>query len=291
MFMQTLWLFLFGKGMIRMKNQTEELTIYRSRRVLFDEVAALYDEVRPGYPEALVEDVIALAGIGENGRILEVGCGPGKATLPFAKRGYRMLSIELGEHLAALAAKNCGPFPNVEILRNAFEDWPLEENGFDLAISGEAFHWIPPEIGYPRLAQALKLGGSAALFWNLRPFPATAVYQAIAAIQKKLAPSIASIDHVVTPDWLIQRILTNFADSNSYGEVTVRQYPWSETLTAERFVKLLDTQSSYLNADKEIREKLYVAIVDVIEQFGGVVERPYLAILFHALVKKDRVTA
>lgn len=269
-----------------MKKQTEELAIYRSRRVLFDEVAALYDEVRPCYSESLVEDVIALSGIRENGRILEVGCGPGKATLPFAKRGYRMLAIELGEHLSALAAKNCRPYPNVEILRNAFEDWPLEENGFDLAISGEAFHWIPPEVGYPRLAQALKPGGSAALFWNLRPFPATAVYQAIVATHKKLAPSIASPDHAITSDWLIQRILTNFADSNSYGEVIVRQYPWSETLTAERYVKLLDTQSSYLNADKEIREKLYLAVVDVIEQFGGVVERPYLTILFHASVNR-----
>ncbi len=274
-----------------MEKEQEELTIYRSRRVLFDEVAALYDEVRPGYPEALVEDVIALSGIGENCRILEVGCGPGKATLPFAKRGYRMLAIELGEHLAALAAKNCRPYPNVEILRNAFEDWPLEENEFDLAISGEAFHWVPPEIGFPRLAQALKPGGSAALFWNLRPFPATAVYQAIAAIHKKLAPSIASIDHVVTPDFLTQSITTNFANSNRFGKITVRQYPWSEMMTAEKFVKLLDTQSSYLNADKNVREKLYAGIVDVIEQFGGVVERPYLAILFHAPVKKDRNTA
>ncbi len=59
-----------------MKKQAEELTIYRSRRVLFDEASALYDEVRPGYPKALVKDVIALSGIGENGRILPFSSMP-----------------------------------------------------------------------------------------------------------------------------------------------------------------------------------------------------------------------
>ncbi len=83
-----------------MKKQSEEPIIDRRRRVLFDEVAELYDDVRPNYPEALIEDVIALSGIERDGRILEVGCGPGKATIPFARRGYRMLGIELGEHLA-----------------------------------------------------------------------------------------------------------------------------------------------------------------------------------------------
>ncbi|MCP4428614.1 MAG: class I SAM-dependent methyltransferase, partial [Chloroflexi bacterium] len=172
----------------------------------------------------------------------------------------------------------------VKIVNAAFEAWPLEENGFDLAISGQAFHWIPPEIGYPRLAQALKPGGSAALFWILRPSQETAVYQDIAAVHKKLA--VAATDHITTPDWLTQRITTNFAQSNCFGEVTVRQYVWSEMLAAERYVKLLDTQSSYRKEDEAVREKLYAGIVAVIEEYGGMVERPYHAILFHAPVKK-----
>ena len=44
------------------------------------------------------------------------------------------------------------------------------ERAFDLAISGEAFHWISPEIGYPKVASALKDGGSAAFFWILYLF-------------------------------------------------------------------------------------------------------------------------
>jgi SAM-dependent methyltransferase len=267
-----------------MAQKPKEPTIDRSRRVLFDEVADLYDEVRPNYPETLIEDVIAFSGIQADGRILEIGCGPGKATIPFARRGYRMLAIELGEHLAALAAANCRPFPAVEIKHIAFEDWPVEENGFDLAISAEAFHWIPPEIGYPRLAQALKPGGSAALFWILRIDPETAVYQAISTMHQNLAPSLTPTEKVVTPAWQRQRITTNFAESGCFGNVTVRQYPWTEMVTGENFVKQLNTQSSYRNLTEPVRAKLFESIQEVIERAGGMVERPYLALLFQARV-------
>jgi ubiquinone/menaquinone biosynthesis C-methylase UbiE len=55
-------------------------------RTIFDEAASLYDEVRPGYPEDLFDDVISLSGIPAGGRILEIGCGTGQVTVPVAKR-------------------------------------------------------------------------------------------------------------------------------------------------------------------------------------------------------------
>ena len=58
-------------------------------RGVFDEAALLYHEVRPGYPEELFDDVVALSGIPSGGRILEIGCGTGQATVPLARRGYR----------------------------------------------------------------------------------------------------------------------------------------------------------------------------------------------------------
>ena len=42
-------------------------------RTTFDEAASLYEEVRPGYPEDLFDDVVSLSGIPAGGRILEIG--------------------------------------------------------------------------------------------------------------------------------------------------------------------------------------------------------------------------
>jgi ubiquinone/menaquinone biosynthesis C-methylase UbiE len=46
-------------------------------RSTFDGAAALYDEVRPGYPEGLFDDIVSLSGVPSGGRVLEVGCGTG----------------------------------------------------------------------------------------------------------------------------------------------------------------------------------------------------------------------
>ena len=51
---------------------------------MFGEVVQDYDQVRPGYPDDLVDDVTALSGAGP---ALEVGAGTGKATVSFAARG------------------------------------------------------------------------------------------------------------------------------------------------------------------------------------------------------------
>jgi 2-polyprenyl-3-methyl-5-hydroxy-6-metoxy-1,4-benzoquinol methylase len=61
----------------------------------FDDAAQLYDEVRPRYPEEIVERIIAFAALPAHGQILEVGCGTGQMTLPFAQRGYLVAKFEL----------------------------------------------------------------------------------------------------------------------------------------------------------------------------------------------------
>ena len=136
-------------------------------RTTFDEAASLYDEVRPGYPEDLFDDIVSLSGIPAGGRILEIGCGTGQATVPLARRGYRIQCIELGENMAAVARRNLERYPNAEVRTGAFEESFLQEGAFDLAVSATAFHWLDPAVAYPKAARALRDGGSLALFWNV----------------------------------------------------------------------------------------------------------------------------
>lgn len=262
------------------------MPIDRSRRITFEEVAELYDEVRPSYPEELVEDTLALSGIPADGRILEIGCGPGNATLPFAKRGYRIVGIELGERLAALAVKNCRAYPGVEIRNTAFEDWVLEEKAFDLAISADAFHWIPPEVGYPKAARALKDSGSVVFFWNVPVDPKTDWSRAMEEVYRERAPHVENPDKSFTAEWLIGVIKDNFGACGCFGEVTVKQYLWSETYTSEQYLKLLRTFSGHRGLDEGTRGKLFAGIHEVVERFGGRVTKPHLVALFHSRVKR-----
>ncbi len=161
-------------------------------RTTFDEAALLYDEVRPGYPEALFDDVVSLSGIPSGGRILEIGCGTGQATVPFARRGYHILCVELGENLAAVARRNLEAYPRVEVRTGDFERWPLEEGTFDLAVSATAFHWLDPAVAYPKVAMALKPGGAIALFWNVHVHSdaSDSFFEAAQEVYEREAPEI-----------------------------------------------------------------------------------------------------
>ena len=57
------------------------------QRLIFDEVADLYDRYRPGYPERLATDLLQMANVQPGDRLLEIGCGTGKATVHFARMG------------------------------------------------------------------------------------------------------------------------------------------------------------------------------------------------------------
>ena len=59
-------------------------------RKIFDEAALLYDEARPGYPDELFDDVVSLSGIAPEGRILEIGCGTGRATMSSASNSAKI---------------------------------------------------------------------------------------------------------------------------------------------------------------------------------------------------------
>jgi SAM-dependent methyltransferase len=264
------------------------MAIDRSKRITFEEAAELYEEACTAYPEELVDDILSLSGIAADGRILEIGCGPGNATVSFAKRGYRILGIELGARLAAWAAKACRAYPGVKILNLAFEDWELEERAFDLALAADAFHWIPPEIGYPKVARALKDSGSAAFFWQVPVDPQTDWSRAIDAVYRETAPQFVNPDKRFTVEWLVGVITECFEASGCFGEVTTRQYFWSEALTGERYVKGLRTFSMHQGIDEGLREKLYTRILEVIERFGGQVAQPQSVVLFHSRVKQGR---
>src|SRR5215831_14247247 len=113
----------------------------REPRLVFGRVAERYDRVRPSYPSALVDDVIALAA---GGRGLEVGAGTGKATLMFARRGIAVDAVEPSAEMASIARRRCADFPDVTISEVDFEDWDGDRHAYALVFSAQAWHWVAP---------------------------------------------------------------------------------------------------------------------------------------------------
>ena len=260
----------------------------RTLRTTFDRIAEQYDAARPGYPEPLIEDVIALSKLQTGGRILEIGCGPGTATLPFARRGYSMLCLELGENLAALAAEHCRPYPAVEIRNTTFEDWPLRRQAFDLVISASAFHWIPPGPGHAKVAAALNDAGSMALFWNHSLGLDPHLSEVLEQVYRERAPELGEyLPGRRSTDALVKQTVAEIDASGLFDEVAVRRYPWMGEYTAGSYIRLLGTYSPMINLEDGIRSVLFAGIREAIERCGGVVINRNSAVLYVARVKRE----
>lgn len=258
------------------------MCIDRSRRITFEESADLYNETRPGYPEQLVEDVVSLSKIPDGGRILEIGCGPGNATILFARRGFEILAVELGSRLSGYAKQNCRVYPNVMVLNLAFEDWSVEAGGFDLAISADAFHWIQPEIGYPKVACALKPTGKLAFFWNTPSEMDPEIEKALTHVYKSRAPQAERPEGSLTEDWMIRTMTDVISQSGCFRDVTVNGYHVTETQTTDHYIKKLWTYSSHRSLDRRERRNLYDGIRRVLDRFGGKITTTRRVILFMA---------
>lgn len=97
---------------------------------------------------------------------VEVGIGGGQATLPILKTGCNVTAIEYGKNFTELCIQKFKEYPNFSVVNMKFEDFDYEKESMDLIYSASAFHWIPEEIGYPKVFRTLKRGGVFARFAN-----------------------------------------------------------------------------------------------------------------------------
>lgn len=256
---------------------------YESLRSTFNSAAEEYDAIRPGYPPALIEDVLALAATPKGGRALEIGCGTGQATLPFAQRGLQILCLDIGPDLLAIAAKKLQNYPQVRFKLKSFEQWPAQVGKFDLIYSATAFHWVPREIGYPKAALALKPGGALAVFANLHPHPYTGFPLEVQDIYARLFPNWQDPANQPSTEEEIAEQEAYIRATGLFSSVTVRTYAWSQTYSTADHLRLLSTYSDHINLEPDSRARLYEALAERIEQrYHGRVERPYLSVLYLA---------
>lgn len=139
-------------------------TLHNLKRNSFGKIAKKYDFYRPEYPLKLIKDVILNSNIHKRDNILELGSGTGKATAPFAKRGFNITALDINYSLIKLAKIKLKNFINIKYINNSFEKIKLSNTGYDLVFSGEAFHWLDKKMRYQKTYKLLKPAGFLAIF-------------------------------------------------------------------------------------------------------------------------------
>ncbi|WP_030938259.1 class I SAM-dependent methyltransferase [Streptomyces sp. NRRL S-646] len=252
---------------------------------VFNEVAELYDRVRPGYPDELFADLVAITGMDERSSVLEVGCGSGQATRSLAALGCSVTAVEAGADMAALARRRVASFRNVEVETSKFEEWDDHGRRFDALVAASSWHWVAPSIGWQRAHDVVSPGGWMALLGHVvvrRPGEPE-VYAESADLHERFCPGNPGWSHppleddVRTTDegWgLVED------PGGLFGPTMVRWYPTVQWFTGDGFADLLRSTSLYRRLDPEVREPLLDAVAERIRtRMGDRAPRRYLSVL------------
>jgi len=228
-------------------------------RATFNAAAEKYHRARPAYPAQLFNDLIALTHLSETSRLLEVGCGTGKATSPLAERGFKINCLELGADLARAATRNLASFPSVHVINQSFEEWkPPADIVFDLVYAATAWHWIDPEVRYRKAHQVMGPDGHLAFWDAVHVFPDAGdhFFRELQPVYDEIGEGVGS-DHVwPTPDQL-QDSREEILATGLFTDVVVRLYDWELEYDSESYIDLLNTFSGHIAMADWKRERLY----------------------------------
>jgi SAM-dependent methyltransferase len=251
----------------------------------YDAVAPTYDDVRPGYPNAVYEAIAKYGSLPTEPRVLEVGVGTGQATLGMVQAGWRVFGVEPGGELATIARKRLANYPESSVSTSRFEDIEVRVNFFDVLASATAWHWIDPSVGYDKAARALKPTGIVALWWNAHvPDSFDPRWVPIRRVYEQVAPELAVLARL-TPDRPDYDPRAELHTCGRFRDIDQEVFGFEVNYTAERFLLLLDTYASHRRLDDKRRHRLYDRLTSVIaNELNGSVTKPYEAVLLLARI-------
>jgi SAM-dependent methyltransferase len=246
-------------------------------RTTFDEDAERYDRARPTYPPELIDELVALAGIGPGSRVLEIGPGTGQLTIPLAERGSEIVAVELGRGMAAVLRRNLARFPSATVVVSSFEDWPLPAAPFDLVVSATAWHWIDPTVRVTKAADALRPGAALALVTTHHMAGGTDNFWAeVQECYERWDPETQP-DLRLPASEQIRNPTDELAASGRFGSTTHRRYEQDIAYSTNEYLDTLLTYSGHRALERHQQAGLFDCIARHINaRFGGGIVKRYL---------------
>jgi SAM-dependent methyltransferase len=220
---------------------------------IFGQVAAMYDDVRPGYPDAVGDAIIAFHGRVPT-TIAEVGAGTGKGTELLVRLGAAVTCVEPDERMAAVLRAN---FPGVRVVTATFEEWDAPPGGVDVIACALAWHWLDPATRSARARAALSPGGTLAVFGHRYGYADPAVATAIDGVLQSIDPTVRDReDHWIRDD---------IRSSGAFTLVEERVWHTRPEFSRDRYLRLVQTFSSFRKHSPEDQRAALTGLAAVLD--------------------------
>ena len=240
----------------------------RQRSRLFDEHAEAYDQFRPTYPDAVIDELLGPVPAGLD--VLDVGCGTGIASRQIARRGAKVLGVELAPRMAEIAR---GHGVDVEIA--AFEGWDAAGRTFDRVTSAQAWHWLDLPVATAKAASVLRPSGKLCLIWNAGSQPDD-LADALEEVYARVVPAGGhrlfrgyAADRSSDVRTGIDAEIDAIAAVPDFGAPTQKWFPWTRAYRRDEWLDQLVSRSDHAALDPAVRGRLFEAIGAAIDDHGG----------------------
>jgi SAM-dependent methyltransferase len=241
--------------------------------------AERYDRTRPGYPDAMVERIVA-ASPGRD--VVNVGCGTGIEARQFQAAGCTVLGVEPDARMAEFARRT-----GLAVEVATFEKWESAGREFDAVIAGTAWHWVEPVAGAAKAARVLRPGGRLAAFWHVFQLPEE-LAKPFGVIYQRVVPdspvNVAILQNAVE---LYQTILDRAADgmraAGGFGAADKWRYDWEQTYTRDEWLELMPTHGGMTRLSAGQRAAILAGVGAAIDAVGGSFTLPYATLVITAV--------
>ncbi|WP_433297868.1 class I SAM-dependent methyltransferase [Actinoplanes sp. CA-030573] len=224
--------------------------------LVFGEVASIYDDVRPGYPDEVRQAIIAYAGKPPRA-IVELGAGTGKATELLLRLGAPLTAVEPDPRMADLLR---GKFPQATVEETTFEQWVPAEPP-DLIACATAWHWMDAETRNHRAFDRLAPGGALAIFYHRYNVLDPAQSDAIDELLTRIDPDVPDKDE----HW----VLDDVTAAGIWSDVREWRFHAHPVFGKERYLALMQTFSPFRRHSAELRKRTLDGLGALLDDFGG----------------------
>jgi SAM-dependent methyltransferase len=239
------------------------------RKSWYGSVAQTYDRVRPKYASAFLERVVEVAKIPKNGKILEVGCGPGTATLSLAKMGFSVIALEPSLEACEVARQNVAAYPNVEIINTSFEELEPVDREFDAIVAATSWHWILPANKYQKAASLLKSTGTLVLLWNTTMMPSLEIFNNLTEIFRQYLPAFADYKDCDREVRELNIFADEAIDSGLFSNLRAESQVNEVNYAIDDYLQLLTTYSPCIALTPDRRAELLDSLRAILERICG----------------------
>ncbi|MBU1349531.1 MAG: class I SAM-dependent methyltransferase [Patescibacteria group bacterium] len=182
----------------------------------------------------------------------------------------KIVGIEPGSNLVAIAKEKTKDYPNVEIVEAMFEDFESSEK-FDCLIALTSFHWISEQAKYKKAYDLLNRNGHFVIVWNSFFQSASDATKEVNSLYHEMLPDIypeQNDDVNLGVFCKLNGRELEIVGSDMFYLYFLRKYVTVYNYDKETYPMLLNTFPKIIKVEKERREKFLKRVGEIVEKHG-----------------------